>query len=138
MRSHYLQGGEGSGSGFGPVSGLDPGSQPRREDGGRFSLSSKSGLSSSARYQKSSSFQLAILKVWFLLHYTLKHCPVDQINFYYFSLRFYFFFYFSQLNELLIWLNESRGRAKLKERLRIIDPSALFFQKIAWFQILML
>ena len=64
VRSHYLQGGAGAGAGpgFDPVSGLDPGSMPQRDDGGRLSLSSKSGFSSSARFQKS-SYQLAILKV---------------------------------------------------------------------------
>ena len=62
VRSHYLQGGAGAGPGFDPVSGLDPGSMPQRDDGGRLSLSSKSGFSSSARFQKS-SYQLAILKV---------------------------------------------------------------------------
>ena len=84
------------------------------------------------------SILLENLKIWSrssFLYFIVFHVHHYSI---FFSLRLYLCFNFSQLNELLIWLNESRGRAKLKERLRIIDPSALFFQRISWFQILMM
>ena len=84
------------------------------------------------------SIVLKNLKIWSRSSFCILFFFTYITIVFFFSLCLYLCFYFSQLNELLIWLNESRGRAKLKERLRIIDPSALYFQRISWFQILII